>query len=127
MSKKIIFGEIEEDFHGTPIELFKKAIELSKLDEFIVHTNNPQFIETLEVLCGADNITTIIKLDYEYIEIDDIYAVYNYVGDLYDVLNSIRFTIDLMDDDSGRDDEFIYKRLEEEIKEYELKYSKNNL
>ena len=61
MTKKIICGEIREDFMDTPINIFKKAVELSKIDSFTVKTNNPQLVEALEVLCGEKKILFLLS------------------------------------------------------------------
>lgn len=91
MSKRIIIGEIaEESYYGTPIEMFEKAIELSKLDSFEVSTNNPQFLEALEVLCKEENLDVYFKVGlFEDIPIS-IETAYDYLGDIYLIINSIR-------------------------------------
>ena len=55
--RKIFIGDVEENVLGTPIMKFKKAFELSTRNDFNVSTNDAQFIEALEVLCGENNIT----------------------------------------------------------------------
>lgn len=90
MSKKIFIGEIDkESYYGTPIEMFKKAVELYKLDEFSISTNNPQFIETLEVLCGEENIKVFLKLNGEYKYVS-VLTAYNYLGELYNTIDAMR-------------------------------------
>ena len=87
--KSIIVGEISEDYYSTPIYIFKKAIELSKQDEFQVHTNNPQLVEALEVLCGEDNVKVYLTLNGLCKRITFLEA-YNYLGDVYDIIDRIR-------------------------------------
>ena len=88
--KKIIIGEINnESFHGTPIDIFKWAILLSKQDVFIVYTNNPQLVEALEVLCGEDNVDVYLKLHFKYTKLS-FWEAYNYLGDVYDFIDYIR-------------------------------------
>lgn len=90
-NRKIIIGNIgRESFQGTPIELFEKAIELSKLDSFEVSTNNPQFLEALEVLCKEENLDVYLNVGlFEDIPIT-IDTAYDYLGDIYSIINYIR-------------------------------------
>lgn len=115
--KNIVCGEIDTDdeWIGAPIDVFKKAVLLSKRDSFCVKTNNPQLVETIEVLCGEDNINFYIYIDGKYYKEEDVYAIYNYLGDVYDILNVLRMERDLNEDIS---DEIILQ----EIAEYELKH-----
>lgn len=120
MSKRIIVGEIaKESYYGTPIEMFERAITLSKRDSFEICTNNPQFLEALEVLCGEKNIEVYLKISGEYKYVDVITA-YNYLGDLYDTIDSIRALYTL--DDKSAEDDFLNK----EMRRYNEKYSVNN-
>lgn len=122
MNKIIIIGSINESFKGTPSQLFKRAVELSKQEDFVVYTNNPQFVEALEVLCGANNVKIYIHLEGKYIEVD-FFTAYNYLGDIYDTINAIRFKKQIKhvdEDDIPFND---YEFLENEINEYEEKYS----
>ena len=90
MSKQIFVGEIKkESFYGTPIEMFKNAVSLSKCDKFSISTNNPQFLEALEVLCGEDNIDVFLILNEEYRHVNVVTA-YNYLGELYDTIDAMR-------------------------------------
>lgn len=125
--KKIIIGEIEEQIIGNPIKNFEKAIALSKKENFEVHTNDMLFVETLEVLCGESNIHIYFKADDEYFEMDCISA-YDYLGDLYRILNSIRFQKELLDDDGARNYmQKLYDNLDNELGKYKCKYSKKGL
>lgn len=116
MTKNIICGEIMEEIYGTPIEIFKEAIKYAKKDEFNIETNNPQFIEALEVLCGEENINFYIYINGQYCKQDKAMDVYNYLGDVYEIINTIRFISDLGDTISD-------KKLNKEINEYELKHT----
>lgn len=121
MDKKIFVGDIEEEtYYGTPIELFKKAIEISKEECFIIETNNPQFVEALEVLCGEENIEFYICTDGHSCKVDRATEVYNYLDDVYNIINSLRFAIQLKDD-FDEDYDFTDEILKE-IEEYEIKY-----
>lgn len=119
MTKTIVCGEIAEEMFGTPIEIFKEAVKYAKKDEFYIETNNPQFIEAVEVLCGEDNIEFYIYIEGQYCKQDRAMDIYNYLGDVYDIINSLRFAIDIGKDfgDTITDDD-----IEKEINEYELKY-----
>lgn len=119
MSKRIICGDIKEEIFGTPINIFRDAIKAAKADEFCIETNNPQFIEAVEVLCGEENIEFYIYIDGQYCKQDRAMDVYNYLGDVYDIINSLRFAIDIGEDfgDTITDDD-----IEKEINEYELKH-----
>lgn len=117
MSKSIVCGEINrhDEWFGTPLELFKRAIVLSKKDNFCVKTNNAQVIEILEVLCGEQNIDFYICFNGINVKQDDVIDVYNYLGDLYNAVNSLRFQIELGDEVTDED-------IEREIAEYEAKH-----
>ena len=123
MSKKIYCGEIKEDIHGTPIRKFKKAVSLSKQDKFRVYTNDPQFIEALEVLCGEDNINIYLIINGKCIETSFL-EVYNYLGDLCDTIGLIRLY------NSGcsfyKTETEIEDIINKEIKEYEVKWGDIN-
>ena len=121
MSKKNIYiGEIgEESYTDTPIEIFKIATVLAKQDDFDVFTNNPQFVEALEVLCGEDDISVYLLLDGKYEELD-FFQAYNYLGDVYDIINALRFHVEILDDyNHGYEDEDF---IEDSIIEYEEKW-----
>lgn len=112
---KIIVGDFaEETIKGTPSDVFKNAIRLSKEKEFEIHTNNPQLIEALELLCGEENIEIFLTQNNKMKRISFIEA-YNYLGDIYDIINYMRFTKDL-------DGEISYSIIDEEIKEYDDKW-----
>ena len=117
MSKNIVCGEIETDkqFLDTPINVFKKAVELSKKDNFCVKTNNPQLVETLEVLCGEENINFYICINEVYNKQYHVRDVYHYLGDVYKCINSLRFQMDF-------DDEITDKDIQQVIDEYNLKH-----
>lgn len=118
--KEIFIGEIEESLTGTPIERFKKAFEIYK-DDFKVYTNDVLFLETLEVLCGEDNINVYLCLNDKYEEITCMEA-YEYVGDIYSILNRIRFSKELKQD-LGEFTEFNINSIKLEIKDYEKKFN----
>lgn len=119
MDRQIICGEIEETFTDTPIEIFKKAVQLSAIENWTIKTNNPQLVEALEVLCGEETIRYFIYLDGEYCEQEKAMDIYNYLGDVYDIINSLRFQRELDDDfDILSKEEYIQK----EINEYEIKH-----
>lgn len=112
---KIIIGDFtEETIRGTPSDVFKNAIRLSKEKEFEIHTNNPQLIEALELLCGEENIEVFLSQNDKMKKISFIEA-YNYLGDIYDIINYMRFTKDL-------DGEISYSIIDEEIREYDDKW-----
>ena len=117
MSKNIVCGEIETDkqFLDTPINVFKKAVRLSKKDNFCVKTNNPQLVETLEVLCGEENINFYICINNVYNKQDNVRDVYHYLGDVYQCINSLRIQRDF-------DDEITDNDIQKEIDEYNLKH-----
>ena len=110
----ILIGEIKEDILDTPINVFKKAIELSKQDKWVVRTNYPQLVEALEVLCGEDDIDVYLVYDDKLHELEFIEA-YGYLGDVYHIINSIRFLKDICLEDADYE-------LSEYIKEYEEKW-----
>ena len=118
--KKIILGEITDEINDTPINNFKYAIELSQQESFTVYTNNVQFLETLEVLCGEDNLNVYLKLNGECEEITCMDA-YEYVGDIYSILNGIRFDRELQEDGTNK---FVpkYNYINRLIKDYETKF-----
>ena len=112
-SKIIVIGDIiEPSFVQMPIKVFKKAYDLSKQEEWIVFTNNPQFVEALEVL--NDDVKIYLRLNGREEEIDVIEA-YDFLGDVYDIIRSIRIKKDL---DVDITDEWI----EHQIKEYDMRY-----
>ena len=89
--KKIIIGDVHNDYvHKTPIEFFELAVKLSKKKDFIVHTNNPQFVEALEVLCGENNINVYRRFGDKCDKVS-FKEAYDYLGDVYDIVDLIRF------------------------------------
>lgn len=114
----IICGEIaKEDITGSPIEVFKQAIRLCKKPNWLIATNNPQLIETMEVIYGEEDIEIFLTMDGVFIEIDFCTA-YDYTADIYDILNGFRFRQDVLD---GRITDV---DIESEINEYEAKYKR---
>ena len=104
--KKIIIGDVHNDYvHKTPIQFFELAVKLSKKKQFIVHTNNPQFVEALEVLCGENNVNIYRKFGDRCDKIC-FKEAYDYLGDVYDIVDLIRLKRE--DNDTYFDDyEFI--------------------
>lgn len=116
--KKIFIGDIRESFNDTPLKIFRQAIELSKKDSFIVYTNNPQFVEALEVLCGEENVDVFLRLYGETVEVSFLMA-YNYLGEFYEIIDFIRIA-NVMDDDYVS----VMESVENQIDDYENKYFK---
>lgn len=115
--KKIIIGDVHNDYvHKTPIQFFELAVELSKKKDFTVYTNNPQFVEALEVLCGENNINVYRKFKDRYDEIS-FKEAYDYLGDVYDIVDLIRFK--RLDKDEYFDD---YEFIEQQIIDYKKKW-----
>lgn len=117
MVREIVIGEIKYnafELLDTPIELFKRAYKISKLDSWSIFTNNSQFIEALEVLCGEENIKIYLRLNGKCEEVDFLEA-YNYLGDVYDIINRIRIKKDLGGDIT---DEWVNYQ----VKKYNEKY-----
>ena len=90
--KKIFIGEIKEQYTKTPIENFKEVVELfkSEKEHFEICTNNPQVVELFEVLYGENNIDVFLVFNNKTHELT-FQQAYNYLGDLYDIIDSIRF------------------------------------
>lgn len=120
MCKQIIIGEVIDEIKDTPLNNFKYAIELSQKENFSVYTNDVLFIETLEVLCGEDNLRIYLKLGNNCEEITCMDA-YEFVGDIYRIINFIRFKRELTEDDTN---DFIpnYEYINTMIKDYETKF-----
>ena len=112
--KKIFVGDIRESFSGTPLQIFRQAIELSKLDSFCVFTNNPQFVEALEVLCGEENVDVFLRLHGETVEVSFLVA-YDYLGNFYNIIDFIRISKSMNSIDT-------LSHVENKIKKYEKKY-----
>ena len=117
MSKVIISGEIKDQFCGSPIEMFKKAVEISKEESFEIRTNNTQVIEILEILCGEKNIEYYIIQNDQLYKQNDVQNLYDYIGSIFHIINSIRFSIQL----NGRGSN-CYTQIKNEIKDYEDKF-----
>lgn len=117
--KSIIIGNVREEFYDSPIRMFQMAIRLSKQNDFTVRSNNPQFIEALEVLCGEENIVICFQTFHnlsKLIEIDFRMA-YNYLGEVYDIINKLRMDMDF-------DDEIDWDGLESRIRTYQNRWEK---
>lgn len=113
MSKIIVIGDIiEPSLAQMPIKLFKKAYDLSKQENWVEFTNNPQFVEALEVL--NDDVKIYLRLNGKNEEID-VSEAYDFLGDVYDIINRIRIKKDL---GGCITDEWI----EHQIKEYDMRY-----
>lgn len=113
MSKIIVIGDIiEPSLAQMPIKLFKKAYDLSKQENWVEFTNNPQFVEALEVL--NDDVKIYLRLNGKNEEID-VSEAYDFLGDVYDIINRIRIKKDL---GGSISDEWI----EHQIKEYDMRY-----
>lgn len=117
MNKIIVIGEIEgkeTSMPCIPIEKFKKAYNLSKIDNWIIYVNDAQFIEALEVLCGEENIKVYLTINEKYEEISFLTA-YNYLGDIYDIIDVIRIK-------NSFDEEITDEWIQNELNEYTKKY-----
>lgn len=116
MTKRIIIGNVREELYDSPIRMFKMAVRLSKKDNWSVSTNNPQFLEALEVLCGEENIDVCFKeYNSNKIKVITFQEAYDYLGDVYDIINSIRSDVFF---DRVNDDDIVKK-----IKKYEEKWN----
>lgn len=116
MTKRIIIGNVREELYDSPIRMFKMAVRLSKKDNWTVSTNNPQFIEALEVLCGEENIDVYFKeYNSNKIKVITFQEAYDYLGDVYDIINSIRGDVFF---DRLNDDDVVG-----EIRKYEEKWN----
>ena len=117
MAKIIIVGEVRSrDIYVflTPVQKFRKAYETSKRDNFTIETNDAMMIETIEILCGEENLEVYLKIDDKLKEISVIDA-YNYIGGLYDVVNDMRLKTDF---DEEITDSWFERQCEEYIKEW---------
>lgn len=115
--KCIIIGNVREEFYDSPIKMFKMAVRLSKQENWTVKSNNPQFIEALEVLCGEDNVEVYFKkYTSKSMQLITFKDAYDYLGDIYDIVNMIRF-VENISDELPSDDKIIT-----EIKRYERKW-----
>lgn len=124
--KKIFIGEIEEEYTKTPIENFKEVVKLFKSgkEHFEIHTNDPQVVELFEVLYGENNIDVSLISKNGIRELT-FQQAYNYLGDLYDIIDGIRIGKQL--NCVNEDNEYftdIYT-IDKDISEYEGKW--NNL
>lgn len=117
MTKTIIVGEIKSrDIYVflTPVQKFRKAYEISKRDNFTIETNDAMMIETIEILCGEENLEVYLKIDNKLKEISVIDA-YKYIGGLYDVVNDMRLKTHF---DEEITDSWFERQCEEYIKEW---------
>ena len=73
-------------------------------------------MEALEVLCEEDEIIILLCSEESRFPIN-IQTAYNYLGDVYDIIDSIRVHQRL--DEEGITDEYI----QHEIDEYNIKYN----
>ena len=115
MTKRIIIGNVREEFYDSPIRMFKMAVRLSKQEDWTVSSNNPQFIEALEVLCGEEKVEVYFKkFNSNKMQLITFKKAYDYLGDVYDIINKIRREqfFDRMTDET----------IIEEIKKYEQKW-----
>ena len=121
-NKIIIIGNIWERYIGyTPIEVFEEAIKLSQQKGFLIHTNNAQLIEALEVLCGEKNINIYLKIKKKEKKIN-ILTAYNYLGNIYDIIDEIRGKNIAQQRDSFERNYPNEQWLKKKIKEYRKKY-----
>ena len=116
MCKRVIVGEIEDNYVKPPVEMFKLALKLSKMDKFLIKTNNPQFLEALEILCGEENLEVYLKLNGDCVEVD-VMTAYNYLGDFYGTINVMRFRKELSH--KNLEDEFFEEEIEKYVKKYD--------
>lgn len=117
MAKIIIVGEVRSrDIYvfQTPVQRFRKAYEISKKDNFTIETNNAMMIETIEILCGEENLEVYLKINDKLKEISVIDA-YKYIGGLYDVVNDMRLKTHF---DEEITDSWFERQCEEYIKEW---------
>lgn len=125
--KKIFIGEIEEQYTKTPIENFKEVIEFfkSEKEHFEIYTNDPQVIELFEVLYGEKNIDTFLISNNETYALT-FQQAYDYLGDLYNIINDIRFDKQL---NSENDDNEYFRGIDginKALSKYERKWSNLN-
>lgn len=117
MAKIIIVGEVRSrDIYvfQTPVQQFRKAYKISKRDNFTIETNNAMMIETIEILCGEENLEVYLKIDDKLKEISIIDA-YKYIGGLYDVVNDMRLKTHF---DEEITDSWFERQCEEYIKKW---------
>lgn len=115
MTKRIIIGNVREELYDSPIRMFQMAVRLSKQDDWTVSSNNPQFIEALEVLCGEEKVEVYFKkFNSNKMQLITFKKAYDYLGDVYDIINNIRRDVFL---DRLNDGDIV-----EEIKRYEQKW-----
>lgn len=116
MTKRIIIGNVREELYDSPIRMFKMAVRLSKKDNWTVSSNNPQFIEALELLCGEEKVEVYFKkFNSNKMQLITFKNAYDYLGDVYDIINSIRSDVFF---DRLNDDDIV-----EEIRKYEEKWN----
>lgn len=117
----IVIGDTREDYVGAQIDLFMIAMRLSEQSEIIVHTNNPIFVEALEVLIGEDNLYFYLHLDGKYEEVDK-YEAYDYLGDVFRIINGLRFEIEI-NEDCYNEIKYDKKQLYDTIAEYNERWN----
>lgn len=118
--KVILIGEIEENISGTPIEKFLEAIDYSKKERWVVKSNDPQFVEALEVLCNESDIDVFLFCDGKFHDLT-FQEAYNYLGEIYNIINAIRFRKDL-NEDLNLNDDSNYNMIMDNVKEYKKKW-----
>lgn len=125
--KKIFIGEIEEEYTKTPIENFKKVVKLfrSGKEHFEIHTNDPQVVELFEVLYGENNVDVFLISNNETYALT-FQQAYDYLGDLYRVINNIRFAKELKVTDDGDECFADIDTIDKDIAEYEHEWSNLN-
>lgn len=117
MAKIIIVGEVRNrDIYVflTPVQKFRKAYKISQRDNFTIETNDAMMIETIEIMCGEENLEVYLKIDDKLKEISVINA-YNYIGDLYNVVDHMRIKT-LFDEEIT--DSWFERQCEEYLKEW---------
>lgn len=123
VNKIIIIGDIWEQYvQYTPIEIFEEAIMLSISKGFIIRTNNAQFIEALEVLCGEKDIDIYIQLKNKKKKKISFLTAYDYLGDIYDIIDEIRGKNIAQQRDSFKINYQNEQWLNKKIEEYKKKY-----
>lgn len=136
--KKIIIGDIAIEFfyaheeisgeinncYFTPLQVFENIYEIYKKDfkEFRLETNNPQLIEAVEVLYTKNGEEPDIELFYQdkwgkLIQLNDFQEAYDYLGEPYDIIDSIRVARSFNEDEKD-----VLKLISELIKEKKVKW-----
>lgn len=125
--KKIFIGEIEEQYIKTPIENFKEVVELfkSEKEHFEIYTNNPQVVELFEVLYGENNIDVFLISNNETHALT-FQQAYDYLGDLYNIINEIRFDKQLNNENEDNEYFASIDGINKALSKYERKWSDLN-